>query len=174
MRRRRGFRRWPLGFRCVPTISRRFEIYPELLEGVVDEPERRAITPSRALRDIGPCVQAALSPLPDQSGTVRESVTGNALLDTGAGATCVDIEAAKVAGLATVDSGPLASATDESTIVPIYAGHIDLGNGLAIDVRRAYGARLQAQSLIALIGRDAFAAGVLVYNGLDGSFSFSV
>ena len=45
---------------------------------------------------------------------------------------------------------------------------------ITISVNRAFGANLAIQGLIALIGRDLLAQCVLVYNGLDGSFSLSI
>ena len=79
------------------------------------------------------------------------------------------------AGLAVVDSGPMSSATHEAEIVPIFAAKLDIA-GLPNDLQthRAYGAKLAPQGLIALIGRDALKACVLVYNGPDGSFSLSL
>ena len=39
---------------------------------------------------------------------------------------------------------------------------------------QAFGAKLAPQGLIALIGRDVLMNCVLVYNGIDGSFSISL
>ena len=134
------------------------------------------------LQTLGPRVQLTISPLEphikalsDKGETPPPPVTGWGLIDTGASATCVDRAAAEKAGLAVVDSGPMASAIHESEIVPIFAGRLDIG-GIPqnIDMKRAYGAKLEPQGLIALIGRDVLAVCVLVYNGVDGSFTLCV
>ena len=135
-----------------------------------------------ALSQVGPIVQLTLSPLEehvkaaaDKSETVPQPVSGFALIDTGAARTCVDRAAADRAGLAMVDSGFLTSATHEAEPVPVYAGKLDIA-GLPNNIvaHRAYGANLASQGLVALIGRDVLQRCVLVYNGLDGSFSLSL
>lgn len=68
----------------------------------------------------------------------------------------------------------MASATHENETVPIYAGHIDVSGVFGVNVMRAYGGNLASQDLIALIGRDVLARGVLVYNGSDATYSFSI
>jgi len=69
----------------------------------------------------------------------------------------------------------MSSATHVDETVPIYAGKIEiLGISISVNVLKAYGSNLQAQGLIALIGRDVLNKCVLVYNGPDGSFSLSV
>ena len=134
------------------------------------------------MRRFGPRVQITLALLADQIGffadkgeTPPTPLAGLALIDTGASSTCVDREAAERAGLAVVDSGPISSATHQNEVAPIYAGRLNLaGIPQDIDAKRAYGANLEPQGLIALIGRDMPANCVLVYNGLDGSFSLSL
>ena len=127
-------------------------------------------------------MQVTLSPLEAQikslhakGETPPKPVVGFALIDTGAGSTCIDREAATQAGLACVDSGPLISATHESEIVPIFAGRLTVGDlSRNIDAHRAYGGKLEGQELIAVVGRDVLQRCVFVYNGLDGSFSLAI
>ena len=135
-----------------------------------------------ALWQVGPRLQLTLSPLEehvkaatDKGETIPQPVGGFALIDTGAAVTCVDRAAADSAGLAMVDSGFMTSATHEAEVVPIYAGKLDIA-GLPNNIvtHRAYGANLTSQGLVALIGRDVLQRCVLVYNGLDGSFSLSL
>lgn len=141
-----------------------------------------SVHPSMALQQAGPLVQVILSPLEDQielltkSGQkVPQPVTGHGLIDTGASATCIDQKAATMAGLAVVDSGPLHSATHANEIVPIYAGRFAIqGLHQNIDTTKAYGANLDSQNLIILIGRDVLSRCVLVYNGPESSISLSV
>lgn len=112
------------------------------------------------MRRFGPRVQITLAPLADQIGF---------FVDKG------ETPLTPLAGLAVVDSGPIASATHQNEVAPIYAGRLNLaGIPQDIDAKRAYGANLEPQGLIALIGRDMPANCVLVYNGPDGSFSLSL
>lgn len=134
------------------------------------------------LQQLGPRIQITISPLEahikalaDKGQRPPAPVSGWGLIDTGASGTCVDRAAAEKAGLAVVDSGPMTSATHEAEIVPIFAGRLDIG-GIPqnVDMKRAHGANLAPQDLIALIGRDVLAVCVLVYNGVDGSFTLCV
>lgn len=78
-------------------------------------------------------------------------------------------------GLPLLDTGPMTSATHDREIVPIFACQFEIGGfPHRFNAPRAYGANLESQGLIALIGRDLLASCVLVYNGLDGSFSLSI
>ena len=138
--------------------------------------------PGAGLQQLGPRVQITLSPLEaqiksfaDKGETSPTPVVGWALIDSGASSTCIDQKTAQKAGLALVDSGPMTSATHQNEIVPIFAGRLNI-SGLPqnIETTRAYGANLEPQGLIALIGRDMLANCLFVYNGPDGSFSLSV
>ena len=133
-----------------------------------------------ALQQAGPCVPIVLSPLEEHLQALAGQRTapipllnGLALIDTGASVTCIDQEAARTAGLAIVDSGPMHSATHENHIVPIYAGMIQIQTFPAFRTTRAYGAHLEPQGVIALIGRDMLASCMFTYNGADGSFSLA-
>ena len=137
--------------------------------------------PSTALRVGGPRVYGTLSPFEDQIKSLEKigeipitPVTGMALIDTGASATCIDRSAAAKAGLAIVDSGRISSATHANEVVPIFAGRLEIHGLSPVNTFRAYGVNLETQKLIALFGRDLLARCVLVYNGTDGSFSLSL
>ena len=140
------------------------------------------VPPRMALQQIGPSVQVILSPLEahlkaiiDKGGSPPPPVSGRALIDTGATMTCVDSAAAQQAGLAFVDSGTMTSATHTNEKVPVFAGRLIIeATSITVNANRAFGANLAPQGLIALIGRDLLAQCVLVYNGLDGSFSLSI
>ncbi len=139
-----------------------------------------------ALAQKGPCLQATLKPLtlnrrkrtPVAQGkkTTPEPqiINGLALIDTGATSTCVDEHSAKQAGLAIVDRGSISSASHSNHQVPIFAGEIELPSLGTIRIHRAFGVQLAVQGLIALIGRDALRRAILIYSGLDGSFSLSL
>ena len=89
--------------------------------------------PITALRVGGPRVYVTLSPFEDQIKSLEKigeipitPVTGTALIDTGASATCIDRSAAAKAGLAIVDSGRISSATHANEVVPIFAGRLEI------------------------------------------------
>ncbi len=137
------------------------------------------LQPSEAMRHVGPIMPVILTPLgasPQQSGDTALSVSGQALIDTGAMTTCVDAEAAKQVGLAIVGSGYINSATHADQEVPIFAGSLHIeGASMAAEFTQAFGANLAAhQGIVALIGRDLLSRCVLVYNGPDDSFSLSI
>ena len=141
-----------------------------------------ALPSGTILLQTGPRVPVVLSPLEEQlqlpssrGEAIPSPVIGHALIDTGASVTCIDRDAAKKAGLAIVDSGPMHSATHANEIVPIYAGRLSI-QGLPnnIEARRAFGANLKSQGLTALIGRDVLAQCMFVYNGIDSSFSLAL
>ena len=134
------------------------------------------------LQQTGPRVHITISPLEgqlksaaDKGETPTTPVVGWALIDTGASLTCIDRKTAEKAGLALVDSGPITSATHDNEVVPIFAGRLKIeGLPQFLSTHRAYGVNLEAQRLIALLGRDLLANCVFIYNGLDGSFSLSI
>ena len=140
------------------------------------------IHPRVVLQRFGPSVQIILTPLEahlrsvsDKGQDPPDPISGLALIDTGASVTCVDSVAARQAGLALVDTGTMSSATHANEIVPVFAGGLVIeAASITVNVNRAVGANLASQNLIALIGRDVLAKCMLVYNGLDGSFSLSI
>lgn len=134
-----------------------------------------------ALQHAGPRMQITLSPLEEQIKALTDKgediptpVVGYALIDTGASATCIDRNAASTAGLAVVGSGPMHSATHADEVVPIFAGQLNIHGLSNVETRSAYGVNLSSQGLIALIGRDVLSKCILVYNGIDNSFSLSL
>ena len=134
-----------------------------------------------ALQVSGPRVPVTLSPFGDQIKLLAEKgefpitpVTGLALIDTGASVTCIDQSAAANAGLALVNSGRISSVTHAAETVPLFAGRLDIHGFSSVETFGAYGVNLESQELIALIGRDLLARCVLIYNGLEGSFSLSI
>ena len=159
-------------------------IFNTRLEGEARDQQGKVtpIPPRVVLQQAGPVIQVILSPLEvhlkvitERGGELPPSLSGRALIDTGATMTCVDADAARRAGLAQVDSGTMTSATHANEKVPIFAGRLIMdAASITVNANRAIGANLSPQGLIALIGRDLLAQCVLVYNGLDGSFSLSI
>lgn len=135
----------------------------------------RATSPSVALQWHGAKVQvalqlsaAALQELANRGEKLPTPIVGEALIDTGATVSCIDIEAANELGLVPIDVTKMNSASHSDHEVPVYFASLEiLGMGARFELRSMGGA-LKAQSLIALIGRDALAGSVLFYDGPTG------
>ena len=126
------------------------------------------------LKHLGPRVQVTLFAPPIEGETGPPPVTGFAMIDTGASVTCVDRQLAENAGLAIVGEAPMMSATHDAEMVPLFAGNMRIEGLPDSNLTRAFGANLNNQGLLALIGRDLLASCVLVVNGLTGTVSLSI
>lgn len=134
------------------------------------------------LQNRGPIVPVAVSISDVQRRSLARTgmpaprpVTGLALLDTGATVTCIATESAEEAGLPTVGTGRMMSATEESVEVPLYAAKVDIQGFVGINAPQAHGSpALAAQGLVALIGRDVLSRCAFVYNGPDAAFTLSI
>jgi predicted aspartyl protease len=116
-----------------------------------------------------------LQQLTSQGVVAPGEVTGNALIDTGAGISCVDIDAATQLKAPIIDYVTMTSASHAGNVQPVYPVHLQIPGSIGIDVPRAVGFPLAAsQGIIAIIGRDVLQFGVLVYNETAGLVSFSV
>ena len=102
------------------------------------------------------------------------AINGFALIDTGAGATCVDRATADGAGLPVIGKAMMHTASHAQHEVPVYSGKLSIPSFGDVELEYAMGANLDGQNLIALIGRDVLQAAVLVYNGTDGTVSLSI
>ena len=150
-------------------------------EGRNAEGDKVPLPPGVALANGGPRVQTVVTPLEGhlkflttQGEEPPAPVAGHALIDTGALVTCIDQAAAMRAGLACVDSGPLTSATHTDQIVPVFAGRLTIEGFGQINALKCYGANLEPQGLIALIGRDLLSNCVLVYDGHSDTITLAV
>jgi predicted aspartyl protease len=163
----------------VPTINVQFQ--------VVAPPGQAApqplLTPAIFLANTGPRVPIAitlhasiLQQLTLQGTPSSTVVTGSALIDTGAGITCIDIDAATQLGAPIIDYVNMTSASHAGNVQPVYPVQLQIpGSPINISAPRAVGFPLAAsQGIIALIGRDVLQSCVLVYNGTAGSISLSV
>ena len=112
----------------------------------------------------------------DKGEQPPESVSGYAMIDTGATTTCFDQTCAKKAGLPIVGTSKMASATQREIEVPVFAGKIALTpSNIVINVEKGLGANLSAfNGLVALIGRDLLGSSIFIYNGPAGSISISI
>jgi predicted aspartyl protease len=136
------------------------------------------------LVQMGPRIQIRIS-LGDQFASelvklgkpVPPPVDGHALIDTGAGSTCIDEEAAKSLNLSVIDVVSMASASHAATKANVYPAKLEilgLPQPIVINASRAIGAPLKVQGLIALIGRDVLQHCTLIYNGGIGSITLCI
>lgn len=135
-----------------------------------------------ALMTRGPVVQVTLSigqdiaqQLLQQGITLPTPEAGLALIDTGATSTCIDRTAAARMNLPVVDVVTMATAAAASTQHNVHPVSFEI-TGLPIQINgpRTIGVELQAQGLLALIGRDLLSACTLHYNGPTGGFTLSI
>lgn len=134
-----------------------------------------------ALIQRGPVLQATISlfqgmaeQLAQQGVQLPAPVTGAALIDTGAGMTCIDSAIAESMGLPVVDVAMMTSASHANTQQNVYPITIEFtGFPIRIDAPRAMGAVLAPQGLALLIGRDVLQHTLLVYNGITGQITLS-
>jgi predicted aspartyl protease len=147
------------------------------LQGEIAGPDgkKHALPPQVALQLRGPAVQVALhfpavvaQELTNRGESLPNPVVGEALIDTGASFSCIDVEAARDLGLSQIDVAIMHSASHADQEMPVYFAAIELlGMGARLE-QRVMGASLKALGLVALIGRDALATWVLFYNGPTG------
>lgn len=150
-------------------------------EATTADGSKQAVPPQVALQWRGPTIQVALhfpaavsQELTNRGETLPNPVVGNALIDTGASVSCIDVEAADEVGLNPIDLAKMHSATHADQEVPVFFAAIELlGMGRRFEVR-VMGARLKEQGLIALIGRDALANSLLFYNGPAGQMTLAL
>ena len=111
----------------------------------------------------------------DKRKQLPPSVSGFALIDTGASVTCFDEKSAQKAGLPVVGVSKMMSASHANHKVPLFAGKL-ITPTFDIHVEKGIGANLSALggNLIALIGRDMLANAIFFYNGPDAHFSIAI
>jgi len=130
----------------------------------------------------GPLVQVTVSladqiasELIKQGKTIPPPVQGLALIDTGAGSTCIDEEAAQKLQLPVVNVVSMASASHASTKANVYPAKFQItGLAISFNAPMSIGAPLAVQGLIALIGRDVLQHCTLIYNGNLGQISLCI
>lgn len=99
-----------------------------------------------------------------------------ALIDTGAGESCIDEELAKELQLPLIDQQASASGVGGKDKFNLYLGHIRIPALNQLQYGRFLGARMRAggQPHEVLIGRTLFQSMVIVYDGRDGSVRIAV
>lgn len=135
-----------------------------------------------ALSNLGPRIQVSIQPTEKHAGPLRAAgiqvrpIDGWGIIDTGATRTAVDDASARLAKLPSVGRSESVSVNGTREVRTYAGGVVIKGNGVSIGIgsNEMQGLDLKRLGIIALIGRDLLSAGVLVYNGTDGSFSLSI
>ena len=141
-------------------------------------------SPKEALQLAGPRMPIHIVPTEATQQTLKkrgikppmDSLEGEALVDTGATFSAIDIRLARALRLSIVNQTRIATPSDSSHAADVYSGivvHIKHTEA-RIALPSVVGANLQALGIQALLGRDVLAIGILVYSGHTGSFSFSI
>ena len=149
--------------------------------------DQKELDPSKALQLFGPRIPIVLrrtkallealknNPAEAKKISKKEKIEGTALIDTGATHTCIDNGLSSALSLAHVDWVDISTPSHSNHRAKVYAGaelHVPDAN-LTINLPGAIGSNLKDQGIQVLLGRDVLQHGILIYNGLDGSFSFS-
>lgn len=130
----------------------------------------------------GPCVQVTIglarsfaTQLLQSGKSIPQTISGLALIDTGATSTCIDDAAAQQVGLPVVNVVNVASASHASTQQNVYPIQVEItGLPISIEASNAIGAALAPQGILALIGRDVLQHCTVFYNGVTGEITISV
>lgn len=131
------------------------------------------------LRLFGPQIHVAILPpshmLAQLPASEHRSVTGTALVDTGASMTTIDESALKTLGVAPVNMTTVAtpSGTAFQLLYPAELSFPGTVLPKSVFAEVLGSPHLMTQGLIALIGRDVISEGLLVYNGISGSFTLA-
>lgn len=102
-----------------------------------------------------------------------KSLQGKALVDTGAIATSIDIDAADSLYLARVGKTIVQTAYHGTTEAHMHPCTMTFC-GYPFEFQNAPGAPLKRFGLIAIIGRDVLLHGVLDYSGVEGEWNFAI
>jgi predicted aspartyl protease len=137
------------------------------------------LQPPIALQQRGPILQVTVSIEQNAGkalaaqGKTLSTLSGWALIDTGASNTCIDDQAAKGLGLPVIDVGAMQSATHERHACNIYPVKIATPI-VTLNSPRTMGAALAGQGLLVIIGRDVLQRCAFFYNGTVGQFTLSL
>ena len=163
----------------MPTFSYHFEgKVKDQKTGIEQE-----IPGGRALSILGPKIEVDISItdylgklLQNQNIKLPKVVSGFALIDTGATHTAIDEGLAQALKLPVIGQENISTPSHQSFEAKVYShGRISIKNSLVnFDAQRLLGLTLKPQGLQIIFGRDLLSLGMLVYNGKEGYFSFSM
>lgn len=149
--------------------------------GILDADGKFSTQPIDGLRQFGPTLHVVASVPPVMAQALTKAgtplptpETGKGLLDTGAGITGIDEDAAKRLGLPAINTIDLASAT-HVVKAPVYVISLDVptATGLQLETVAVVGMSLASQGLLMLIGRDLLQHCHMSYNGPFGMITLS-
>lgn len=102
-----------------------------------------------------------------------KSLQGKALVDTGAIATSIDINAANCLNMEVVGKTKIQTAYYGIIEAPMFSFTMT-SFGYSFVFQNAPGANLKRFDLLAIIGRDVLLQGVHEYSGVEGNWSFEI
>lgn len=161
----------------MPILHVQYDAKRERADGTVTK-----LAPSVALRQSGPIFQTTIGLARSIADAVIQTgakipapLSGNALIDTGASVTCIDNKLAQKLELPVIDIVEMTSASHSAIEQNVYPVEIEItGSPIRLEVLRAMGANLEAQGLIALIGRDFLQHCTVHYNGVTGAITLAI
>lgn len=147
----------------------------------VQYPTKPPHTPQNLLTVFGPIISSSVS-IPakiaqifsQEKKSIPTPVSGPALLDTGASATCVDEDILKSLGMPPV--GQVRVSTPSGTVVQLqYPVRLEFPGSLIpiLELNAVIGSSLKDQKIAVLIGRDILCRCLFIMNGPSGHFSLS-
>ena len=132
------------------------------------------------LKQVGPvCVvkigmsSVASEVLAAKGEKIPDPVEVTALIDTGAGGTCIKPEIVKTLGLVPRGVTQIATPSTKAHPCDVYDVSLHLANGVTVPTIAVIEAPLEGQNIQCLIGRDVLAYGTPIYIGYANTFSLS-
>jgi predicted aspartyl protease len=151
-----------------------------LFESDPSDPQKQKMGPS-SLSLFGPTIPVEIA-IPDELARyysarnipIPPPVTGDALIDTGASITAVDLAVLQQLGIQPVGTANVYT-PQGSDVQELFPVRLTLsGTAIVMRLKAVLGSQLRNQNIMALIGRNVLSSCVLVYNGPFGNFSLSM
>jgi len=115
--------------------------------------------------------QILMDELTKKGTPIPKPITGNALIDTGASASVVDLSV-----ISSLQISPVGVATVLTTAGPVQRNLFPIRfvlPGLVIDVSAVLGADLKPFGIVGLIGRDILSLFLMIYHGRAGMITLA-
>ena len=135
----------------------------------------------KILHDRGPALAVSIS-VPDDVAAllttdqkaVPNAVSGTALIDTGAGWTAIDIEILTALGLTPKSTIPVIGPTgaEEQGVFQVKIEFT--GTGIPAFEQMVIGSKIAGFNHASLVGRDILQHFLMVYNGIEGTWSLAI